>query len=219
MYANSFSVRIPEGNEHGGYVELEHDTQYTLVLRNNRDVSCDARVEVDGKHLGTFRLGAHQNLRLERPAHDDGRFTFYKVGTKEAEQAELDESDPNLGLVKVTFTPEKKCQWTWTYDGPSIEAEWPNYRTYYCTNGSTASDSNIKGSTVSMDAMRSASCDSYAPGGTGLSGKSNQEFFKVHNLDYDYTQQTVIHLRLVAKETRGPRPLTSYSTPVPPPIR
>jgi len=78
MYLNDFSMRVPEGKElPGGYVELEHNTQYTLNLRNNRGTRSKAEVYIDGRHVGSFRLKAHARLKLERPAHDDGLFTFY----------------------------------------------------------------------------------------------------------------------------------------------
>lgn len=214
MYANDFSVRIPEGNETpGGYVEMQHGTQYTLVLRNNRNARCDAKVEVDGKMLGTFRIGAHSNIRLERPAHDKGCLTFYKLGTKEARQAEIDERDPDLGLVKVTFTPEVRASWTMYVSDP--EPLKPPY-TYWKTDcDSVSSDGGTYQQTLT-NAITQEVSRSYSPGGTGLSGRSDQMFNQVGCLNYDYTQQTVIHLRLVAKESDEPRPLTSYSTPVPP---
>ncbi len=51
---------------------------------------------------------------------------------------------------------------------------------------------------------------------TGLTGKSNQKFYEVANLDYDPTGATIITLRLVA--TQAVRPLTAVpprSNPVP----
>ncbi len=55
-------------------------------------------------------------------------------------------------------------------------------------------------------------------GGTGLSGKSKQEFRSVEPLDYDETGFVQINLRLVC-QTDEPRPLTPASTPVPPPLK
>lgn len=206
MYLNDFSVRVPEGNEtSGGYVELAHNTQYNLVLNNNRNVRCDARVEIDGKHVGTWRIGNRDTLRLERPAHDDGHFTFYKVGTAEAGRIGLDTGDPNLGLVKVTFTPEKQ-------QGPQVK-EFHSYRSagaHGVTVTDWAGDAPVAMAGVATYTSRSA-------GGTGLSGKSNQQFTSVHELDYDYSKQTVIHLRLVTASDE-PRPLTSFSTPIPPSV-
>ena len=56
-----------------------------------------------------------------------------------------------------------------------------------------------------------------APGGTGLSGKSEQKFRDVQALDYDEAGFVQIHLRLGCKADE-PRPLTPVSTPVPPPL-
>lgn len=211
MYLNDFSVRVPEGDETpGGYVELPHNTNYTLSLRNNRSVRCDARVDIDGKHVGTWRIEAHSNILLERPAHDTGKFTFYKLGTSEARSIGLNGTDPNLGLVKITFMPAKKPR------------PMPVYRSAVLPQATFtggipgASSGRIEELTCSVSAK---GLTSHSAGGTGLSGESRQRFYTVATLDYDFSQQTVIHLRLVCKaDTDAPRPLTSYSSPVPPPI-
>ena len=53
MYMNGFSVKVIPGNEvAGGYVEIAHGTVYRLALRNDTDVRCDARVEIDGTNVG-----------------------------------------------------------------------------------------------------------------------------------------------------------------------
>src|SRR3990167_4522523 len=107
MYWNSYSVVVPEGKEHGGYVELSHGQVYTVRLKNDRDVRCDVKLEIDGQDIGTWRLNSHEGLTLDRPAHDDGRFTFYKVGTPEAQKVNSETYSPNHGLVKAVFTPER----------------------------------------------------------------------------------------------------------------
>ena len=56
-------------------------------------------------------------------------------------------------------------------------------------------------------------------GGVGLSGHSNQTFYTVQELDYDYEEFTTINLRLVCDDLAGIKPLGRRSTPVPPPIR
>lgn len=129
MYLNEFSVRVPEGNEKSsGYVEIEHNTQYTIQLRNYRYVRCDATVSVDGKIVGVFRLNANGSLRLERPSHDKGRFTFYKAGTKEASKAGISSIPYNdRGLISVTFVPEKEINWTGNYKVQTYTADTNNY--------------------------------------------------------------------------------------------
>jgi hypothetical protein len=154
MYLNGYSVRIPEGLEQNGYVELRHDTQYRLMLRNSHKTRCDARVEVDGKCIGTFRLDANESIVLERPAHDRGRFTFYKDGSRAAKKAGLSNVDPwHKGLVSVTFSPEKDYGQWFVSEGrytagqvrgglcsPSVTAE-PNIN-WNVTLGSTAQETD-----------------------------------------------------------------------------
>lgn len=55
------------------------------------------------------------------------------------------------------------------------------------------------------------------PGGTGLSGESEQRFVKADTIHPDKEKFVRIHLRLVCeKADRSPRPLASLSSPVPP---
>ena len=216
MFLNNFSVRIPEGNEDNGYVELAHNTQYTLVVSNKRDLRCDVHIEIDGQEEGTWRINAYYTLRLERPSRDTGRFTFYKVGTPEARSAQLQEGNPNLGLVKATFTPERKPR-------PLVVSNYPTSsdleNTHWAGASASAGDYDDNPPVVAMAAVPVTQSATRSAGGTGLSGQSNQQFYKVNALDYDYSQQTVIHLRLVARNGNDPRPLTSFSSPVPPPVQ
>lgn len=239
MYLNQFSVRVPEGNEKSsGYVELEHGTQYTIMLRNNRSVRCDAEVKVDGKHIGTFRLSPYSNLKLERPGHDDGKFTFYKADSAEGRKVNAGAvAQSDKGLISVAFTPEVKrvhlrwnppwhdwCdQYGWT--PTEIGREWTPTRTHRGTyDSNTTADVNYAAS-ISHSAIDTQSCVSsenqnYDPGVTGLSGKSGQKFVTVGPMELDYCQRTVINLRLVVPEQRDePRPLAQMSNPVPPAVR
>lgn len=200
MYLNNYSVRVIGGNEtSGGYVEMNHRQTYQLQLRNSNYRRCDARIEVDGKHVGTWRINGNQSITLERPAHDQGKFTFYKSGTSEAHSAQLSEGDPNLGLVKVTFTPESEPRpLSHTLDVP-MAGSFKGIETSYSASTSASTSRSFRGS-----------------GGTGLSGHSYQQYGNADQIEYDYSGQTVIFLRLVSVETDLPRPLTQFSTPVPP---
>jgi hypothetical protein len=223
MYLNDYSVVIPEGSERpGGYVEMEHGKKYTLRLRNSNSTPCDAQVEIDGKHVGTWRLRPHWGFTLERPAHDDGCFTFYEVGTEAARKAGVDAYSADTGLVRVTFLPgkEEEVSWTLTYSAGS-----QNLRGTTITDSAPVSNSAYYSRTAPVSKsggkLSLASSQSYTPrgaGGTGLSGKSNQRFVDVGPLDYDYSRQTTINLRLVPRTSNGdePRPLTTASNPVPP---
>jgi hypothetical protein len=107
MEINGFSLTIQPGKETpNGYVELPHNTPYSLHLRNEHRQRCDAKVSIDGKPVGTWRIPVASFITLERPVNDAGRFTFYAIATPEAQHAGLAADDPNLGLVQVVFTPE-----------------------------------------------------------------------------------------------------------------
>lgn len=203
MFWNQFSVRVMGGNEReGGYVDMRHGQQYSLQMRNSRQERCDARVEIDGQHVGTWRIESLSSINIDRPAHDTGRFTFYRLGSPEGQQAALDSVSPDLGLVRVTFTPEVVARPIYS---PGLvkcsRSESPTF--------SNASFGMLGGRGFDTEVSRSA-------GGTGLSGQSQQRFGTARSINYDYEQQTVINLRLVCVDDNGPRPLTARATPVPP---
>ena len=189
MYMNGFSVKVIPGNEvAGGYVEIAHGTVYRLALRNDTDVRCDARVEIDGTNVGKWRIEAHDRIELERGVGSDGQFTAYVPGTHEGDAAGVDYSNPKLGLIGVEFTPEKRFvrEANLVAKGISPQAQ-------------------------SMGAERGAI-------GTGLSGHSGQRFGQAGRISYDFDAQVIIYLRLkeVPGTGSGPRPLVGAVAPVPP---
>jgi len=107
MLLEGFSLVIPEGNETPeGYVEMVHDTQYTIQLTNNATCRmADVAIHIDGKHVGTWRLNPDSVIKIERPVNDTGKFTFYKYGTSESEKAGL-KNNEMLGLITAIFKPE-----------------------------------------------------------------------------------------------------------------
>jgi hypothetical protein len=82
----------------------------------------------------------------------------------------------------------------------------------------TLGGGTVMSNTQSACNLSSVQC-SYTAGGTGLEGHSGQTFGRAGAITSDYSQQTVIHLRLVGGgKAEGPRPLTQRSTPIPPRI-
>jgi len=195
MLLNGFKVTIPQGTEtNDGYVKMVHGVQYTINLGNRTDVDADAIVTVDGKPQGKFRVHRQGSITLERPIHDTGHFTCYKLDSPEGRDAQLNVGS-DLGLITVEFKPARHIEKVYTPDPflKTMEVEGPPL-TY---------GGGMKGIT------RSAA-------GTGLSGTSSQKFHTVPDLDYDESQKTTIHLRLFVNDDT-PRPLTSVSreTPIP----
>jgi hypothetical protein len=103
-----FEVVIPEGRDIGdGYVGIPHNTQYSLLLRNHRRIRCDAEIVIDGIQVGTWRIAENGEIRIERPVHDTGHFTFFEVGSREAQSAGIS-PNPGNGLISATFKPERE---------------------------------------------------------------------------------------------------------------
>ena len=222
-YANGYTnPLIACGNTHYNvshcytktYTVTLYGQTYRIKLHNSNNLRCDAQVDLDGKTVGTWRINAHDSITLERPANDNGKFTFYKIGTSEAHSAQLS-NDASLGLLKVTFTPEVDIKPVKQVSGASWAASDYAGDDYPVMMGAMPYGTS-KG--IDFNTYTTSSTNYRSAGGTGLSGHSGQYFSSVAPLDYDYSGQTVIHLRLVCKEDDGPRPLTQYSTPVPPRI-
>ena len=107
MQLENFALTISPGNEQAdGYVDIGHNTKYSINLSNTSDCRCDAEVKIDGQLVGVWRVTSKGYITLERPVNDTGMFTFYKFDTPEAKKAGLSQ-DENLGLVSVLFKPEK----------------------------------------------------------------------------------------------------------------
>lgn len=200
MKLGNYAVQIQGGLERdNGYVEMTHNTKYAILLSNDSELNCDAVVEIDGKQVGIWRVSSAKDIQIERPVHDTGLFTFYKLDSSESRKIGLVRND-NLGLISVLFKPEK----------PPIPVDF---------DLSMFDDENAEfDGDVEFDLSSFDDDDSYSAGGTGLSGKSEQKFIDVKALDYNESAFVQIHLRLICKE-EAPRPLTPISTQIPPPLR
>lgn len=229
IYLNEYSVVIRPGREvSDGYVIMKHGDVYTITLRNARPTNCDAEIFIAGKSAGKWRIPPYKSITLERPAHDDGRFTFYQIGTPEFSAIGGGYVSTDLqGLIEVVFTPEKYkpvSNFTNTVninttalsrDTPPVSNSRISWTSGYMSNSSDvpmASAPQYSSQPVSKTTRKSM-----VPGETGLSGRSNQIFYDVPELDYDFENQIKIRLRLVI-DNGGPRPLVSRSNPIPPPV-
>lgn len=217
MRVGNFSVLILPGRERdSGHVVVPHGSVYSIRLGNHfYGRRCDAEVTIDGKHAGTFRLESGATMTLERPAHDEGRFTFYRNCSNEAKLAGVIKvANNDRGLVQVVFKPEHEVK------------RWPVPESRYTPAGWATTDCDGPEEKTSGGILRSrglvSNCSApLSTGITGLSGHSNQQFHTVADLVYDHSQDTTITVRLVAGD-EGPRELTPAparrSNPVPEPV-
>ena len=197
MKLDTFDLIVNKGREvANGYVEMPHNTEYSILMRNNRNVDCDAVVRVDGVEVGTWRIYSHQSILIERPANIDRKFTFYRLGTSESYQAGL-KRDNNLGLISVEFIPAKEVERGLVFYGEGSKGVERTYGNPY-----------------------SSACETkgYNAGGTGLGDHSDQSFGQAVSIDRDYSKQVTINLRLVCVDKPAIASLHGISNPVPPPI-
>ena len=244
---NGFSVSVPEAQEEtsDGYVILKHDQHFRIRLHNSHKdngigKAADCEIYLSGKYIGTYRIPYGQTILLEHPINDFGKFTAYRNGTPEAEQAEIDSNDPDNGLIKVIWKPgTKKCHYevidpyigtgnhyprTWidaieTYPITRYDTTSAAIPLYYNTT-TDGGHHFFNGSTsccVKSHATRS--CNDLTGGGIGLSDHSNQKFTETEPLDYNECD-TTIYLRIAFRNNEHvPRPLKPvYKTSVPRPL-
>jgi hypothetical protein len=211
---DSYSVEIfpdvgiaaSEKSDGSYYVKMPgNNCKYAIKLTNSRSTRCDAKVTVDDDHVGTFRLEPYGSLRLERPTYSQGRFTFFIGGSRESHQAGYRMGDGANGLIKVSFTPEKRriVRLRRNYADFGVKSLNANLENSYCASAITSSN--------------------YQEGMSGLSGHSKQKFHEVAELDYDYDNEATIMLRLVGNSESQVEstilPLNSRrTTPYPEPV-
>lgn len=211
MRLGDLVVSIRNGRELvNGWVVMQHGRTYKIEIRNQNRLRGDAKVTIDGNHIGTWRVYGHGSLVLERPSNDKGRFTFYKSDSQEAEKVKTTD-DPNLqGLVTVEFTWEKDLR-----PLEAAKTTWADSERVYPTFGATGQ--SVSGGTAQT--MGTPVTSNYTGGVTGLSGQSDQSFVPADVLDLDHSSTVTINLRLVSTSAsrmvyveEGER-----ETPVPPP--
>jgi hypothetical protein len=200
MELNGYTLAIKPGKERNCYIEMKHNTQYSVFLFNDNETRCDAKLSIDGVVVGTWRIEAEGAIRLDRGVDETGRFTFYKLGSREGELAQLIKNE-TLGLVQCVFSPE-------------------DVENYY--------EDNLRGGQIYNPPLNAKSVtrgggDSLSAGGTGLSGHSNQNFGKAKPIQhYNDQKTTTIYLRLVCKDVpevvENIRPLRRSSTDIPRPL-
>jgi len=158
-----------------GYVRMDHMQRYEVRLGSSYYGESDAKIEIDGKEIGVFRVHSNSAIVIERSIKDKGRLTFLTNGTREYFDAGLDRVPANQrGLIKVTFYPERLRHRV------TEKTEVP----HETTEGKIA--------TFGSKDLRS--------GGTGLTGRSDQEFRDANEITRDYSNSVTIYLRLVEEE-------------------
>lgn len=215
---NDFIVSISGGSRRvingENYVVMTGDeTEYSINLKNGRNVKCDVVVKIDDENIGTFRLNANQEWKIERPSDQQRKFTFFVGGSKGSQSVGYIKGKESNGVIHVTFKPEQKHYTS------------PLYMNYMERDdelelySSTAGATNLlsRGVTVERStAVAAASATntsngrfasayhsrgSFQEGVTGLGAYSDQKFKNTTALNYS-GEEVVIIVRLVVEEVQ-----------------
>lgn len=135
---------------------LKHGEEYKIKMTNHHsELRANASISVDGKNIGYYRIEKDSTITIERPAKQERRLTFFKNGTKEAIKGGLNSSNPDQGILKVTFEQENE----------------PEFVHQVCLNsGSMFPQSDISRSLGGYDTT------DFSLGGTALGRVSTQKF-------------------------------------------
>lgn len=92
---------------HDGCFLIPHNTEYKIILHNSNSTKANAKIFIDGKEIGFFRINENETLILERPLHISRKFTFYDLDSEEAKDSNLKDINPKfLGTIKVELENE-----------------------------------------------------------------------------------------------------------------
>lgn len=180
-----------------GYVALDDNTEYKLLLTNNKSGRCDAHVFIDGESVGVFRVNGYQTVSIERPANVNRKFVFMREKTQSIAKKGKDEN----GLIRVIFRPEEI-----SYDLENYELSDSYNSKGLMARGTKSSNGIIKksfslgmGSEYDSDSIPQSA--EYESGLTVLGDKSRQNFSSVSKLtNIDTKNITTINLRLVVNK-------------------
>ena len=218
-----------------GHVLARPGAVYTLRLRNFGPLRCVADVEIDGKAItaGGLVLNAYSVVTLERPVDESetGRFTVVAEGDERVFGPDGGRDNDDLGLIEARFRrelpdatrprnvrplPEMPGLPFPTITPPSrpmAPSEWspPGWRSAAPEPPDVTGFGAISRFTRSLPSSPPPSELVERAAGTGLTGRSNQQFEPVFVGTLE-AEATVLELRLVIgtdEAFSAPRPLRS----------
>lgn len=227
---------LPRKVNQDGYVIMRHGENYKLLLRNDSNYHTDARITIDGEHIGTLYIRPHQTTSIERPINGESKkFTFFKTNTSQGRKAGLKGNSSDTGLITVQFRYGHLKQYTTTYAQRGLLEEEDcddDIHAFGMFDGARENLPRPKTRNFSSNSINACSIQqqSFVSGGTGLQGRSNQSFVSAPEVEYCDNGGVTVSIRLVGKENdfKDPNEITSLksglmavprATSVPPPIR
>lgn len=181
---------------------VSHKQEYRVGIFNH-DPSrvIDARVEIDGTHIGTFRVNKSSSQIIERPVNLDRKLTFFKVISEEGDAAHL-RGNPHAGTIVVEISaglvlPELVPRSAFREIILNKE-----------TKGFESFGGHIESDGFESFAGRTES-DGLERGGTGLGTRSHQRFRECESLSKN-SERFILMGQMKVKPTIDIVPLTSF---------
>lgn len=115
VYNNGFGVKIITDTDQDklqrgtyNYVALSNNTEYKLLLSNDRSTDAMAEVYIEGEQVGTWLVPAKDIITIDRPANIARRFTFFRETDPRAIGAGVTPGESLNGVIRVVFYPKKQ---------------------------------------------------------------------------------------------------------------
>lgn len=210
---------------HAVYVPLTNGQEYKIRLVNNTNDRVEARLNVDGKDVGRFRINAYSEIDLERPAQERRKFEFYKETSRTARKAGVRSGAETNGLIEATFVPEVPTAWyEWGNVVDKYSERWfgqpkSKMAAMQRASGDRTAGSSMVHAKASMSAPSfsarvaspaltsalpvEAEEEEYSSGATVLGDRSNQSLIDVAPMNLDEDRAVTLRLRLIVNEERS----------------
>jgi len=195
---NDFVLNVVNENgfvkEMDGQVVIPFESEYKLLIKNNNNRDCTAKIWIDGalvSNFGDFIIRDGEELNLERfvmeSMKEGKKFKFVTLDNPEVD----DPSRKDNGIIKVEFRLEKQRVQIKSDKGYRIFPGW-----YYETYNMPCSGSVTTILDCSSDNLTTTSTNvsCASPGATIGGGNSGQSFYYA-NLDVE-DKTTVLELRM-----------------------
>jgi hypothetical protein len=242
---NGFSVGISSSGKTteffkrgNRYVSLRHGSKYSVAMTNSRTTRCDAELFIDDEFMGKFRIGPTRTVKIDRPAHNQKKFTFVEESSFDALKGGLLQGSDSNGIVTVKFYPESDRETMYrntrskgffsgffgrifgtnsTVNNTLQSQSNPisnNQNNTNDTSDTTYYSSSGLCNSAQSRGIQSSGMQSFSSGGTVLRGKSNQRFVDVDDIsDTDENNITELTLRLICSDTPDYTPAIFKNTP------
>lgn len=194
---NSFGVRTTKvGNIKLALFPPNSKLKFTLLANETGD----AVVFLQGKEVGTYRLQANTEFRIERPGKKDIGLYVIEVDSKKGKQCGLKSGSPENGEFKVVFKPQLYRMRTFESRGQTRSAP-----LHYPSKGRTGRNTRSVpfgrkgGNTPSVQfGSRGGNTQSANVVEAGFVGKgtTGQEFGSAPKLSLDLSRQVIIKIRI-----------------------